>query len=333
MLKERDSILVAVSGGPDSVCLLLSLLELRRKLKLKLSIAHLNHGFRPVAGAKDAEYVRRLAKKHRLPYIYEKRNVPAIVKKSPAKRGSPEEIARDVRYEFLLRTAARIGANKIALGHTQDDQAETVLMRLLRGTGLRGLRGMPGMREITALQTYEVCNYKPRRFVIIRPLIEVSREEVLGYLRGKRVKARVDASNRKTVYRRNKIQLELIPRLEKEYNVKIKQVLANMAQGLSADFEWLSRESEREFKACAKVSKKGELALSLAKLDKYPEAIKRQVLRRAVEKTKGDLNKIDYRHWRFLDELISDERDIGIDLPQGLRAEKRKRRLVFFMKF
>jgi len=173
----------------------------------------------------------------------------------------------------------------------------------------------------------------PGLVFLIRPLIEVSRREVLAYLREKKVRARADASNRNTVYRRNKIRLELIPRLEKEYNVKIKQVLANMAQGLSADFEWLSKEAEREFKACAKISKKGELVLSLPKLSKYPEAIKRQVLRRAVEKTKGDLNKIDYRHWRFLDELIGDERDIGIDLPQGLRAEKRKRRLVFFMKF
>jgi len=314
MLKRGDGVVVAVSGGPDSVCLLLSLVGLQKKFSLKLYIAHLNHGFRRKEAQKDAAFVARLAKKYNLPLITKEVNIPRIKK---SKKGSPEEIARQVRYKFLLETACDAGAKKIATGHTTDDQAETVLLRLTRGCGLKGLGGIPPTRKL------DNC-------LIIRPLIETSRSQIDKYLKRKKVSARTDSSNLKPLYKRNVIRLKLIPLLEKNYNSNIKAVLANMAEGLRADFQCLEEKAAVAFRKCTTIRKDGACAVLIPKLNRLPEALKRQVLVYAVKEIKKDLKDIEYRHFQYIEDFCSKAgKNISMCLPSGIRVKKIKGGILF----
>src|SRR3989339_2008737 len=212
LIRKFDRIVLGVSGGPDSIALLYCLLALKEEYRLTLHIAHLNHMLRPKDSVKDAEFVRLLAKKLGLACAIKKVNLKGL------KKGSLEEAARKARLDFFLDTAKRIKADKIALGHTLDDQAETVLMRLLRGSGLLGLSGILPKRDILG-------------FTVIRPLLGIKRKEIENFLKAKRIIPRVDASNLDQAYFRNRIRHKLLPGLEK-YNPNIKEVLAGSAQNL-----------------------------------------------------------------------------------------------------
>ena len=166
LIRKFDRIVLGVSGGPDSIALLYCLLALKEEYRLSLRIAHLNHMLRPKDSAKDAEFVRALAKKLGLACTIKKVNVKAL------KKGSLEETARKARWDFFLETAKNFKADKIALGHTLDDQAETVLMRLLRGSGLLGLSGILPKRDISGV-------------TVIRPLLGIKRKEIESFLKAK----------------------------------------------------------------------------------------------------------------------------------------------------
>ncbi len=209
MLDPDDRVVVAVSGGPDSVCLLAVLRELALDLSLALHVAHLDHMFRGEGSAAEARFVRELAEKLGIPSTIEQYDVPAYCR---ARGLSPQTGAREVRYAFLERVAGAAEAQKIALGHTASDQAETLLLRLLRGAGVSGLSGIPPKRE---------------RF--IRPLIEVTRDEVLDHLREQGLTFVTDPSNLKPVYTRNRIRLELLPVL-KAFNPRIEKTLSEEAE-------------------------------------------------------------------------------------------------------
>ena len=214
MLSPGDRVVVAVSGGPDSVCLLLALLALATEYGLKLHIAHLDHRFRGSESAAEARFVDDLAKKLGLPATVEGRDVPAYC----AERGlSAQAGAREVRYRFLQEAAGAAGAQRIALGHTANDQAETLLMRLIRGAGASGLSAMPPVRE-----------------AFIRPLIDSTRTEVLAYLDEIGQDFVTDPSNMKPVYTRNRVRQEVLPVLER-FNPRIVEALAAAADVLRSE--------------------------------------------------------------------------------------------------
>jgi len=205
LLNAGDRVLVAVSGGPDSVCLLSVLQTFAKELDLTLHLAHLNHLFRGKESADDALFVADLAHKTGIPVTIEQVDVPAFCRE----RGlSAQAGAREVRYAFLDRVARSVNASRIATGHTATDQAETILMRLLRGAGISGLSAIP-----------------PKRGNIIRPLIESTREEILTYLHAAALPFVSDSSNAKPVYMRNRIRMELLPLL-KGFNPRIVETLA-----------------------------------------------------------------------------------------------------------
>lgn len=226
MFDFGDKVVIVVSGGPDSVCLLYILYSLKDELGLSLHIAHLDHMLRKNS-YQDLLFVKDLAKKLNLVITTEKIDIPKL-----AKKGSIEEIARQIRFDFLFRVAKDIGATKIALGHNKDDQAETVFLRILRGTGLYGLQGILPKRKLVG-------------FTVVRPLIEIERKEIERYLEKKGIKARCDITNIQDLYFRNKIRNRLLPLLEKEYNPKIKDILFNMAESIGSDYEFLESESRK----------------------------------------------------------------------------------------
>ena len=197
--------MVAVSGGPDSICLLYNLRELSKEFNISLHIAHLDHMFRGKESAEDALFVTRLAAKLKIPSTVKKIDVPSFCRE----RGLPPQAgARIVRYGFFNSVASAIGASRIATGHTANDQAETLIMRLLRGAGVSGLSAIP-----------------PVSGNIIRPLIDITRDEVLAYVSDNALDFVIDSSNTKPIYTRNKIRTNLLPIL-KQFNPRIIETLA-----------------------------------------------------------------------------------------------------------
>lgn len=305
LIAKNDKIVVGVSGGPDSVTLLYLLNNLKKELNLTLHIAHLDHMLRKDSDA-DRRFVHNLAIRLKLPITSAQVNVAELVKK-----GSVEEIARNVRLGFLFSVAKKIKARKIALGHNFDDQAETVLMRILRGAGLCGLSAMLPKREISGYQ-------------IIRPLIEIRRKEIETFLKSKKITPRRDVSNAQDIYLRNRIRNSLLPLLEKDYNKSIKEVLVNIADSVGFDYDYLMRAAHHK---AGKIGRN----ISLDKLSKLHPSMRRLILRLAISSLKGDTRKIDFRHIKEIEDLIlSRPVNAVVDLPKGISVIKRKKNLSFY---
>ena len=305
LIRKGDKVVLGVSGGPDSVALLYLLNTLKKELKISLHIAHLDHMLRKDS-YKDREFVEGLSRKLKIPITIAKINVKEL-----ARYGSLEEIARKARLGFLFKVAKDTKAKKIALGHSLDDQAETVLMRIVRGAGLCGLSGILPKRNIAG-------------YLIIRPLIEVRRRQIEAFLKKKRIKPRLDSSNLENVYFRNKVRNNLLPLLETEYNKNIKEVLANMAGSTAYDYDYLQRQALR--------ATKGEKAkISLKKLLKLHPAIQRLIIRGRIASVKGDTRRITFQHMREIEDLLLNRPVSSIvDLPKGVSVVKKRTHLFFY---
>ncbi len=312
--------MIGVSGGPDSVALLFALNSLKKEFKLNLQIAHFDHQIRKDS-YRDREFVESLAQRLALPFISGALNIRRL-----ARTGSIEEIARQERLKFLFDVARRVKSHKIALGHNQDDQAETVLMRLIRGAGLYGLASILPKRKIAS-------------FIIIRPLIETPRKEIESYLKRGKVKPRIDVTNLDIVYFRNRIRNRLIPELARSYNSNIKEVLANLAQTAACDYDYLEKCAQRALKGLKKplAKKKGRIKsgmrLDLNKLSKLHPAILRLVLRLSVLQIKGTTRRLSFKHIKEIEDLILC-RPINsiVDLPQGVSVRKDKKYLFIYQR-
>jgi len=312
MLSPGNRVVVGVSGGPDSVALLHILKELAPRLKISLSLAHLNHRFRSRDSDRDAEYVQELALELGLPVIVESRDVPAFIKKEGL---SPEDGARRARYDFFARAARQIKADTIALGHNADDQAETVLIRLLRGSGREGLGGIPPVREL-----------KPgSRVKIIRPLIEATREEIERYLKENRIKSRLDASNIEPVYLRNRIKLKLLPFLTK-YNPNVKSILVRTAQILGEEDRYLEGIVNKHIKRIMKKKREG-VTLDIVKLSSLSLPIQRRFLRKSLGLMKGNKLDIHLAHIDDILDLLKARGRASLDLPENILVTKEYKKL------
>ncbi len=261
MFDPIDRVLVAVSGGPDSVCLMSVLHSLSPEFDLTLHIAHLDHMFRGRESAEEALFVAALAKTSGISATVEKFDVPAYC----AERGlSAQAGAREVRYAFLNRVAGEVCASRIALGHTASDQAETFLMRLMRGAGAAGLSAIP-----------------PVRGNIIRPLIECTRDEVMDYLRRTGLEFVSDSSNLKPFYTRNRVRSELMPALKK-FNPAVETALAGAA-ALLRDEDRAMEEQVMRIAPQVMTRERGELYLKRDGFNALPRALKRRILRKAAD--------------------------------------------------
>ncbi len=258
LLKKDDRILVAVSGGVDSVALLRVLKTLRLKYHWDLQVAHFNHALRGQYADRDEAFVRRLALSYNLPFHAQKQDV----RKYARQQGfSIEEAARILRYTFLEKTAAAIQADKIAIAHNANDQAETVLLFLLRGTGKTGLAGMPVARG-----------------KIVRPLLSSWRQDIETFAQRQKLSFRIDASNLKTDYLRNRIRLKLLPKLAKHYNPQIYQHLLQLSALEREEDQFLQAQANREAAKCLE-QKPGETVLNSKRFSKLPVWLQRRLIR------------------------------------------------------
>ena len=312
MFDSGEKVVAAVSGGPDSVALLCILKELNIKLCLDIGVAHLDHGLRSDS-AKDLVFVRKLAQEMHFPFFSR-----VLSWKKIGRRGSLEDQLRRLRYDFFFDVCRKIGAKKIALGHTRDDQAETVIMRILRGSGLYGLSAILPVRRQGALE-------------IVRPMIEVSRKEVLDYLGRNNFSFRVDSTNLEDKFLRNKVRNKLLPLLEKEYNPNIKEGLSNLALIVGADYAYLAGVSETLLKKKLICQGRRSCSLALSFLKEMDISLRRVSLRRIIESLCGDLRRLSFRHWQEIEDLIF-KRPQGsqVHLPQGIALTKAKNRLHIF---
>ncbi len=311
MLNDGDRVLVAVSGGPDSVALLHFLLSMREKCNLSLSVAHLNHMLRGKSADEDARYVEQLSKKLGLPFFSARKNVRYFIRKT---RLSPEEAARKLRYEFLEKVARSQDADKVALGQTADDQAETVLLALIRGAGLAGLAGIPPVRPLGN-----------SGIAVVRPLIETFRSEIERYLKAKGITPRLDASNLETVYLRNRIRLELLPLIGANYNPGIKSALLRLSAILREDNQYLVEKSRKLMPELLDVEpERGKVRIDLRALKCVPSALQQRLVREAINVVSGNRKPLSLAHWRRVRELAGSGRTGSYLTLPGLVAVKRE---------
>ncbi len=304
LLQPGDKVVAAVSGGPDSVALWHFLRQLKPELKLKLHLAHLNHLLRGKEALADARFVRQLAQDAKELFTIDAQDVAANAKQNKL---SIHEAARKLRYQFLYRVAEKQGANKIALGHNADDQAETVLLRLLRGSGPQGLRAM-----------------QPRKGQIIRPLLETSRRQIMDFLKQEQLTFRVDSSNLKTKYLRNKLRRELLPVLLQDYNPHLKRNLVQLADILREEEIFWEEYLPAQLDRLLISQDSHQLVLNIQVLKTMPLALQRRLCRRAIEQVQGNLQAINYTHIQQILALIQEQRgEKLLHLPHNLLVTKR----------
>lgn len=309
LLSNGDVIILGVSGGPDSVALLHLFARLRYEFAFHLHVAHFNHALRKNSIC-DQRFVQKLAAGLNVPFHTE---VCPILPK-----GSLEEHARLRRFKFFVKLAKRFKAGAVCLGHTRDDLAETVLMRILRGAGLSGVRAILSQREISGI-----------RFV--RPLLEFRKKDLLDYLAENRIRFRRDQTNVQHKFFRNKIRLELIPFLEKRYNKNVQEILCNMAETVSVDYDYIHQEAQKKFKRLARFSGEGRnIFFSKASFVSQPMALRRMMIRLGVERLKGDTRRLTLRHVEEIEDLINN-RPCGsqVHLTDSMEVRKDKKNIVF----
>ncbi len=307
LIAEGDSVLVGFSGGPDSTCLLYLLHAVKEKYQLQVSALYINHNLRPVEVPTEIAFCRKCCEGLGIPFLVESIDVVSYCKEH---RMNKQEAARELRYQVFGKAAAELRANKVALAHNSDDQAETLLMRLVRGAGPTGLSGIPIKRDN-----------------IIRPLLETGREEIERFLEIRTIVPVTDSSNLKEDYFRNMIRKRLMPML--------KQANPNLLQSLTHTMDIL-REEERYFgilvtKTLMKlISRKSQkrIELFLSPLEAMEVVILRRVLRRAISETEG-LRGISFRHIEYIIALIRNGKNGDrLVLPKNIRVIKEYALLV-----
>ena len=297
-----STLLVAVSGGPDSLALLHALYGLRDEFGLNLRGAHLNHELRGTDSDADAEFAARVFRQLGIPFTAGSADVAAYRSRHKL---SLEDAARRVRYAFLAGAAERHDADAVTLGHTADDQAETVLMHIIRGSGLNGLRGM------SAVDTRAIDG-KP--ITLFRPLLGARRSETQAYCRAFGLEPRVDASNSSTEFLRNRIRLELLPLLER-MNPSVRDALLRLSANAVEDNDYIGAQADEVRSEAVQVSDGGVVRLDTVALGRQHAAIQSRVLRRVVEEAGGEVTR---RHILDMLGLIGGAPGKNLHLSGGL---------------
>jgi tRNA(Ile)-lysidine synthase len=308
----RDvTVLVAVSGGADSVAMLRGLRQLRAGGEGRLIVAHFNHGLRGAESEGDQAFVEALGRELGVSVVVGRREGDG-----ERERGgeNSEESLRELRYAFLARAADEAGARWVATAHTADDQAETVLHNILRGTGLAGLAGIPRTRQLTGAAT------------LIRPLLGVRRAEIVEYLASLGQTYREDSSNQKTSYTRNRIRHELLPLLARDYNPHVREALTRLSQIATGANEWLERDAEKVLDELARPVV-GGVEIAAGSLETHPEFLVRVVLMALWRQQGWPLQDMTYDKWDQLAAFArSPAREAGhterFTFPGNIRAEK-----------
>lgn len=312
-LFEKGSRIVAgVSGGADSVCLLKVLCELKDEYNLSITAVHVNHGLRGSEAEKDQEYVTELCQKWEVPLRIFRADIKAL---SNEKKISLEEAGRIARYSFFNQVLKEHGANYIAVAHQLEDQAETVMHHILRGTGIDGL-----------------CGMSIKQGNIVRPLLNISRDEIIKYLDENGIPYCIDSTNLESEYTRNRIRNELFPFIRDNFMVNPVAQLARLSNIAREEQEFLENAAKEAYEK-AVLNDSGNVELSLTKLKDFPDAIKKRIIRIAWEKINNNRKNLEYVHIEQLMALLTrGQTGKKAELPQGFEVRISYDKLIFSKK-
>jgi tRNA(Ile)-lysidine synthase len=322
-------IVVAVSGGPDSMALLHALIAWAKRPERaagggggggdsqprRVIAAHVNHALRGSASEEDARFVAARAEEWGAEAVILEAAITSGARSRAAAGAAIEADARRARYAALREIAERAGADRVVTAHTADDQAETVLLRLVRGAGLRGLSGMAPLSRVQGIR-------------IARPLLAVSREQVLEYLHRHEIPYRTDATNAETAAARNYVRHEIVPRLQARLNPAVREALLRAGSNFREADAYLERRAARIFKRLLLERDEVKISLDAPGLLLYPKLLRTYVFRRAVRELNGNLRDVATVHLRALHEVALSHRGHAADLPGGMRAERDRNRVV-----
>ncbi len=310
LIAQGSTVVIGVSGGCDSLVLAHTLNELKHELGCQLHLAHFNHNLR-ASSIKDEKCVKAFAVQNNIPlHIGQWQNPPST------NSSNIEEKARTKRQQFFKRIVKKINAGCVALAHHKQDVAETVLMKLMRGSGANGLQGILPKRTIDNI-------------VYIRPLLSVTKEAIIKFAKREKIKYCQDPTNTDTRFLRNKIRRHLIPKLKKEYNQNIEEGLYNTAQILSDDFAFLKNYSDKLFAKHAKLSPK-RVSLDTSALSRLHTAVQRLMIRQSYATLTGSDNRITFSHIdKICNSLQKKELSQKYSLPKGVTARISKKKVTF----
>ena len=297
MLSKEDCVIVGVSGGADSVCLLFVLSKLRKEIGFSMVAVHVNHGLRGKAADEDEAYVKKICAEHGI--LCESYFAPVeLIAKN--RKQSTEEAGRDVRRECFEKATEKYGATKIALAHHQNDSAETFLWNLARGTGLKGLGGI-----------------RPVNGNVIRPLLCVERSEIENYLQGAGISYCTDQTNESDVYTRNRIRNHLLPFMQGQLNEQTVRHINETMEQLRAASDFLEEQTTMFYGTCVKETDRGYVILK-EPFDLVPEVVRPLLIRRVLADAAGREKDLESVHLRQLQELFSKQTGRRVDLPYGV---------------
>jgi tRNA(Ile)-lysidine synthase len=303
LIEKGDNIVVGLSGGPDSVCLLHILYSLSGRFNTGIIAVHINHMLRGEESEGDERYVRELCSKLNVPLYVFRHDIKAV---SVKKGISIEEAGREIRYSRFNHIAEKVGTAKIAVAHNRNDQAETVLFNLIRGTGLNGLKGM---------------EYKSGR--VIRPLLDIGRKDIEAYCRENSLSPRIDSTNMESVYTRNKIRLDLIPYIDKLFNSNIIESISRMSLLIRDDYDYLEECVSKFYEQCTTKFQDNAVWLNLKEFLKVHPALQKRLIRRAIKQVKGNLKDVESIHLESAQALCKDGKTGSqIHLPDNIRVLK-----------
>lgn len=312
LIKNGDCVVVGLSGGPDSVCLLHVLWCLKKDFNLKLVAIHINHMLRGEESYRDEEFVKKLCQQLDI----ELKSIRVDINRVSQQKGiSIEEAGREERYKNFEIVADSIGADRIAVAHNKNDQAETVLMNIIRGTGLDGLKGI---------------DYARGR--IVRPLLDIERSEIEAYIREKKLDTVTDSSNLEKIYARNRIRLDVIPSIDKLFECNLVKSIDRMSRLIKDDIDFIDGKVKKSYYNAVLRKENEEVELLLGKIKRMHIAVKRRVIRKAIEEVKGNVKGIESIHIENILEIIDNGR-VGsrIDLP-GIKIGRTYESIRFYKK-
>ena len=319
LLEVGDCVVVALSGGPDSVALLLALKEMEASLSLQVSAAHVNHLLRGEESDEDERFVRRLCQEAEVLVEVLRIDTRQEVERSGE---NLQSCARRLRYDFLFQLALSQD-RKVATGHTLNDQAETFLMKLIRGAGPAGLSGIAPLRVNRFGR-----DARTGVVMVVRPLLELLRPEILAYLEERKRSYREDRSNQDLSYDRNWVRHQLIPLLEAQLNPSLIETLDRSSQLFKEIEEYLLAQGREAFEQC-RIRQEGEVRIRIEELKTLPAIMQKQVVRQGVVNEKGDLEDITLQHIRQVLELCSSGSGREVHLPGGLKVQREFEELRF----
>ena len=309
LIAENDKVLVAVSGGPDSICLLNILYNLKSDLKIELFVAHVNHLIRNEAKS-DAEFVKEFCDNRGIKFFYKEYN---IKEKAKVEKISVEEAGRNARYGFFEEIAKEYNINKIAIGHNKNDLAETLIMNIIRGTGTQGLKAILNKNGI-----------------YIRPLLDISREKIEEYCEKNNLKPRIDLTNFENNYTRNKIRNIVIPYLKEEFNPNIVEALTRLSKIAIEEQDFINMEVEKYYNEIVINEQENSIKIEGKKFSKLHIAIKKRIILYIINKLFGNTKQIEKKHIEDIIKLI--DNNIGnkyLTPNKNLKISIRKGIVVF----